>query len=351
MRWKPVWHVHTEGRDRILHRTLQSASPVTSEVMFKNALIYRIRQWQQPSAAELQDRLATSRFVECAASQMESDGFVEPRGDKEGALMEAVGGQLILRLCAERKAVPTSVIKTELEARLDKIEADTGRRPKGKAAKELKEDIVHRLLPRAFAKRSATWVWIAPDAGWLVIGAASLKKTDAITSRLVELLGGGIVLTLLQTELSPTVAMAEWLQTKEAPSGFTIDRECELKQPDSEKASVRYARHTLDIDQVGEHIAQGKLPTQLALTWAGRVSFVLTEAMTLKRIKLLDVVLEGTATGKEDGGFDADVAISTGELSLLIPDLIGALGGELQRDLAAAAVPPAPAAPVEALAA
>ena len=111
---------------------------------------------------------------------------------------------------------------------------------------------------------------------------------------------------------------------------------------------MRYARHTLDIDQVGEHIAQGKLPTQLALTWAGRVSFVLTEAMTLKKIKLLDVVLAGAPSGKDDGGFDADVAISTGELSLLIPDLIEALGGELEQT---AAVPAPAAEPEEALAA
>jgi recombination associated protein RdgC len=246
-----------------------------------------------------------------------------------------VAGQLILRLCDERKAVPAAVVKSELEARLDKIEADTGRRPKGKAAKELKEQIVHTLLPRAFAKRSATWVWIAPKAGWLVIGASSIKKADTITGRLVELLGGGIVLTLLQTVLAPTTAMAEWLTDKQAPAGFTIDRDCELKQPDSEKAAVRYARHTLDIDQVGEHIREGKLPTQLALTWSSRVSFVLTEAMTLKKIKLLDVVLENQPAGKDDGGFDADVAISTGELKLLIPDLIEALGGELERDRAA----------------
>ena len=56
---------------------------------------------------------------------------------------------------------------------------------------------------------------------------------------------------------------------------------------------MRYARHTLDIDEVAEHIQQGKLPTQLAMTWNGRVSFVLTEALALKKIKLLDVVLEG----------------------------------------------------------
>ena len=145
--------------------------------------------------------------------------------------------------------------------------------------------------------------------------------------------------------------MAAWLSDKEPPPGFSIDRECELKQPDSEKAAVRYARHTLEIDEVGEHIKQGKLPTQLAMTWNGRVSFVLTETLALKKIKLLDVVLEGagsTAGDKADNGFDTDVAITTGELSQLIHELVEALGGALDRDQpvppAAAPAPSKPAA-------
>jgi recombination associated protein RdgC len=141
--------------------------------------------------------------------------------------------------------------------------------------------------------------------------------------------------------------MGAWLTEKEAPAGFSIDRECELKQPDSEKAAVRYARHALEIDEIGEHIRQGKLPTQLALTWRGRVSFVLTETGALKKIKLLDGVLEGPgrdAQAGEDGGFDANVAITTGELRQLLPELIEALGG-LQAHgavTAAAAAAPAP---------
>jgi len=302
--------------------------------MFKNALLYRIGPWEPPSSAEIESRLDTGRFVECGASQLESAGWVEPRGEKNGVLMEGVGGQLILKLCIERKAVPSQVVKNTLEQQLEKIEADTGRRPKGKKARELKEDIVHGLLPRAFPKRSTTTIWIDPRANLVTVGAGSVKAADRIVSMLVELLGGGITLTLLQTETSAGTAMAEWLKTREAPTGFTIDRECELKQPDSEKSTVRYARHTLDIEEVGEHIAQGKLPTQLAMTWNSRVSFVLTEAMTIKKIKLLDVALEGAGStgGKEDNGFDADVAITTGELGQLIPDLINALGGELARD-------------------
>ncbi len=299
--------------------------------MFKNVIVYRIDQWEQPTQAELEERLGTLRFVECGASQPESSGFVEPRGEKHGPLVESVGGQWILKLCTETKAVPGGAVKSQLEARLDKIEQDTGRRPKGKQAKEIKEEIVHELLPRAFPKRGTTPIWIDVDAKLVMIGAASAKKADKITTTLAELLAGGIRLDLVQTQLSAATAMADWLSTKEAPAGFTVDRECELKQPDSEKALVRYARHTLDIDEVGEHIKQGKLPTSLAMTWDNRVSFVLTENLAIKKIKLLDVVLEGQEkAGKGDNGFDADVAITTGELGKLIPDLVEALGGPLK---------------------
>jgi recombination associated protein RdgC len=70
---------------------------------------------------------------------------------------------------------------------------------------------------------------------------------------------------------------------------------------------------------------------------------VLTEALTLKKIKLLDGVLEQAdkgATGQDEGGFDADVAITTGELRQLIPDLLAALGGLHERQPVAPLVAP-----------
>jgi recombination associated protein RdgC len=316
--------------------------------MFKNALVYRIEQWDAPPLTDIEARLAGGPFVECGATQPESAGWVAPRGDKHGALAESVAGQLVLQLCTETKAVPGGVVKQQLQARLDQIEQETGRRPRGKLARELKDDVVHSLLPRAFPKRTDIRVWVDAKAGVVWIGTASAKRADGVVTRLVEHLGGGLRLAPLQTELSPATAMAQWLADRQAPGAFTIDRDCELKQPDSEKATVRYARHTLDIDEVGEHIRQGKQPTQLALTWNARVSFVLTEALALKKVKLLDLALEGAGaatTDGEDGGFDADVAITTGELQQLLPDLVEALGGLLQR---VGAPPPVPAVTGEA---
>ena len=148
---------------------------------------------------------------------------------------------------------------------------------------------------------------------------------------LLDIPGGGAALDLqlIQTELSPSAAMAHWLSTREAPYNFTIDRDCELKTPDEQKSSVRYSRHTLDIDEVAQHIAAGKVPTQLAMTWNERVSFVLSDTGQVRRMKMLDVVMEGVdKPGKDEDGFDADAAILTGELAGLLPDLLEALGGD-----------------------
>lgn len=296
--------------------------------MFKNATIFRLTS-TAPGLQhfDLEARAVAQAFAPCGPTQPESRGWVPPRGEDGGALIESVGGELILRLMRETRAVPSAAIKDALDKRLDKVEAETGRRPKGKPVKELKEEIVQDLLPRAFPKRSAIPVWISWTAGLVVVGA-SLRAADAVVTMLVELLGGEAVLRALNTRDSPTVAMSLWLSSQEAPAGFSLDRECELKQPDSEKSTVRYARHTLDIDEVREHIRQGKQPTHLAMTWNSRVSFVLTEALTLKKIQLLDVVMEQAGEGLLDSGFDADAALATGELLGLIGSLVAALGGE-----------------------
>ena len=78
------------------------------------------------------------------------------------------------------------------------------------------------------------------------------------------------------------------------------------------------------------HIQSGKQCTRLALTWADRVSFVLTEALDIKRIAPLDVLKENAdaLATNDDEKFDSDMMLMTGELAKLIDDLVQALGGE-----------------------
>ena len=281
--------------------------------------------------AQLEAALEEGRFLECGASQEKSVGWIEPRGEAHGPMVEIVGGQWLLKLMLEVKTVPGSVVKRKVQEQLDQIEATTGRKPGKKEKREIAEDVRHTLLPMAFTKQSSVTVWIDPKAQLLVLNCGSQAKADEVMAALIKAIDG-LTVVLVNTQTSPAAAMSLWLASHEAPQGFSVDRECELKAADESKAVVRYTRHALDTDEVSQHIAAGKVPTRVAMTWNDRVSFVLTEALQLKKVAFLDVVFEGAAAAAGDGkddGFDADAAIATGELAQLIPQLLEALGGEV----------------------
>lgn len=297
--------------------------------MFKNIIMYRIDAAWTSAATQVEDSLQSGRFVECGASQEKSLGWVEPRGVANGPLLEVVAGQWIIQLMVETRALPASVVNRKAQERVAQIEASTGRKPGKKETRDLKDDIRLELLPMAFTKQSSSLIWIDREARLLVIDAASQARADEVVTLLVQALPG-FAAALINTQVSPVAAMAEWLLSQEAPAGFSVDRECELKAADESKAVVRYARHRLDTEEVQQHVREGKMPTRLAMTWAERVSFMLTEGLQLKKLAFLDGVFE-TAVKNKDDNFDADVAIATGELQKLLPDVLEALGGEMPR--------------------
>ncbi len=290
-------------------------------------MVYRIDAGWQPSFAQMQDSLEAERFVPCGASQEKAIGWVEPRGEAHAPLVEVVAGQLILKLKIETKSVPTSVVNRKAKERSSQIETTTGRKPGKKEMREIKDDVKLSLMPMAFTKEASIWVWIDPEAQFLMLDVGSQAKADEVVTLLAKSFAG-LGMKLLNTQMSPQASMSSWLLEQEPPVCLTVDRECELKAADESKAVVRYVRHALDTEEVKQHIAAGKLPTRLALTWDSRVSFVLTEALQLKKLTFLDSVFEGTSSEKDEG-FDADVAIATGELRKLLPDLLEALGGEV----------------------
>ena len=296
--------------------------------MFKNVFMYNMTPGWEALADQIETKLQAGHFVACEASQEQSIGWIEPRGEANGLLLESVAGQWILKLMVETRAVPASVVNRKATERVAQIEASTGRRPGKKEIRDIKDDLRLELLPMAFTKQSSVLVWINREDQFVVIDSPSQARADEVVTLLVQTLPG-LALTLVSTKVSPTAAMADWLVTQEAPACFSVDRECELKANDETKAVVRYTRHQLDTEEVKQHIEGGKMPTRLALTWDERVSFVLTQDLQLKKLEFLEVVFEGVSTGKDDG-FDTDVVIATAELRQLLPDLLQALGGQVQ---------------------
>lgn len=297
--------------------------------MFKNAIIYKLRGGTEAGAQALDLKLSANPFIPCGATQEKSVGWVPPR-EENGLLVESVGGQWIAKLAIETKSVPKSELDKRVSAAIEHIEQTTGRKPGKKERRELMDEARMTLLPNAFAKRKDVLVWIDPQTGMLVVGAGSQSAADDVISTLFYSVSD-LVVSQLNTIRSPQSTMTTWLLSDhiDMPGAFSIERECVLKSTGEDAATVKFAKHNLDNPEVRQHITEGKLPTQLAASWDGRISFVLTESLQLKKIQLLDGVVDASGTDKNEDRFDADVALYTGTLAPMISELIESMGGEI----------------------
>lgn len=278
------------------------------------------------SAAALSEHLERCRFVPCGATQQRSSGWVPPR-EEHGAFVEAIGDHWVAKLAIESKSVPAAAIQKAVAAMSEQFEQLNGRKPGKKLTREFKDQALIELLPQAFAKRADVTVWIDPRAGLIAVGTASASKAEQVVADLVRAVHGLMVSHVI-TKQSPAGAMTSWLAAGEAPADFTIDRDCELKAIDEMKTVVKYRRAPLDTDDVKAHVISGKVAKFLAMTWRDRVSFILNDDLSLKRVAILDVVmLGGEGKNQADDAFDADITITTGELSPMLSSLFAALGG------------------------
>ncbi|MBK9019642.1 MAG: recombination-associated protein RdgC [Sulfuritalea sp.] len=295
---------------------------------FRNLQIFRLAADWSYSTDALTAALQRGAFQGCSASDRHSLGWVPPRGE-DGELVFSVARQQLIALGVEQKLLPTSVVRQYAQAKIDQIEAAQGYKAGRKQKREIFEQVEAELLPRAFVKRGLTYVWIDPINRWLLVDASSSTRADEVMEQL-KLSLGELPVTLVKTQLAPATAMTQWLATGHAPGSFTIDRDCELQAAADERPAVRYVRHTLDSDEVRNHIAAGKSATRLALTWNDRVSFVLTEQLQVKKLAFLDILKEDAERQSEnaDDLFAANFTLMCGELSQLLQHLVEVLGGE-----------------------
>jgi recombination associated protein RdgC len=290
--------------------------------MFKNATVFGAKL---DDTIHLSERLDKFRFCPTGPTQAASIGFVPPRGLPNSPLVEIIANHALLCVMTETRSVPAATLKKAVDAQAAKIEQDTGRKPGKKMRLELKETALLELLPQAFPKQVSTWVWFDKKSGRLVIDSASASRCDDIASLLVRAIDG-LKVSILPTEMSPSSIMTGWLHDKGCDfDEFSIGRQAQLEAQDETRSKVSYANHSIDTDEVQAHIRGGKYVTRLALTWKGRVSFVLDHNMVLGCVQFEDVATESSREHVD--GLDADFAIVTGELAPMIDDLLAALGG------------------------
>ena len=294
-------------------------------MFFKNATYYALNAWNI-TAEQLQEKLAARPFKPCGASDMETRGWVSPTNDDR--LVLAVDGHVLIALMIERKLLPGAVVNDVAAEKSKLIEEQQGYKPGRKQMKEIKEAVAQELMAKAFTRKRKLFAWIDTKNLRIVVDTHSAAFSEDILNALRDSLDE-LPVKLLRTKIAPVSVMTGWLAANEATGNFTIDRDCKLAAVTDEKASVRYTHHALDGNDVKDHLAAGKLPESLGLTFDDRISFVLTEKGVIKRLAFLDVIKEQAEKDAESADMqaEADFAIMSGELERLITALVEVLGG------------------------
>lgn len=300
---------------------------------FKNIMIYRLNRSLALTAEEMEKQLAGSVFTPCGSQEMTRSGWVAPMGGNSDALTHVVNDQILICVRKEEKILPSSVVKQELNGKINKLESEQSRKLRKTEKDALKDEVLFSLMPRAFSRFNQTFIWLDTAKSLVIVDSASAKKAEDALALLRKSLGSLPVTPLaLENPIEQTLTL--WVRDSEAPAGFVVQDEAELKALLEDGGIVRCKKQDLASDEITAHLTAGKVVTKLALDWRERIQFILADDGTLKRLKFADTLREQNEDiDREDVAqrFDADFTLMTGELAALIEELIAALGGEAQR--------------------
>ena len=287
--------------------------------MVRNLTLFQLPAAAVPTHAELVEALDGHRLRPPGPLELASQGFVSPYGRNQDVLGHGLGRHSLVAFGAEARLLPAQVVNDTLAEKLDRLEAERGRRPGGKERQRIKDEVLTELIPRAFIKPSRTLAWLDHGRGWLVVDSASRKAAESVVHGLREALGS-FPATPVAAQASARLILTGWLTGDGLPEDIVLGDECELRDPGDDGAIVRCRRQDLAAEEVREHVNAGKQVVQLAIAYDGRLQCVLAEDLTVRKLRFEDVVTEqlGDVAGEDAiAELDARFALLTGELTRL----------------------------------
>ena len=302
---------------------------------FKNLSIFSLDSAWNITPGKLEETLSAHPLLPCNAASMQSQGWVAPHASS--GLVYSQGKQMLITLGSQQRLLPAAVINQTVKERAAVQEKNQGFALGRKQLRDLKDRVADELRPRAFVREKTVRAWLDLSSHRLIVDSSSPKVAENLASVLRNDLGE-LPAIPLETQESAGAAMTGWLAAGSISAQFALDQDCELVANELSKAAVRYVRHGLEGAEIRSLIQGGKSVSRVGLVWRDRLALVLTDKLALKRLRFeaMDAKDPGAAGSGKSGKdseeqFEANFTLMTGELSALVDDLSGLLGG-LKKD-------------------
>jgi recombination associated protein RdgC len=281
---------------------------------FKNLKLYALTQTLDIAEQDLEDKLAEFSFRPCGSQDLATMGFSSPFNNGK-TLIHSAAGRVWITLKKQERILPATVVNAELAEKVAQIEAETGSPVGKKAQQDMKQEIVHRLLPMAFTKNSFTHGFISTKDNLVVVDASADGKAEAFLAMLRKAVGSLPVVPLARQSVQ--AHLTAWLQNKDVPNDIVILEEAELKALEEGGAILRCKNQDLGSEEIINHIQGGKVVQKLAVEWDETLSALIQEDLTIKRLKFSDVMREQNDDIPKDqqlARMDANFALMSGEI-------------------------------------
>lgn len=283
---------------------------------FKNLKTYRFTKPFSFNTAELNTLLQRMPFHACGSQETQSMGFV-PLIKESELLFHASESNVAFCLQIEQRLLPANVVNAELKEVTDKIEIETGLPVPKKKQKELKEDVIFKLLPRAFTKTTQTKAVFLQEEQVLIVDTSSDSQAENLLACLRKCVETLPVVPFL--DAPKHALLTSWL-VDGSPEAFGILNEAELISTGDEGAVVKVKNHDLQADEVISHIKSGQLVDKVAIEFDQLFTCIINSNFDVKRVKYNSELLDENQDipkDQEGAKLDADFVLFASVLKKL----------------------------------
>ena len=295
-------------------------------MFFKNIHVFAFTR--KFDDTDLQVNLERNLFRNCGDAELSTFGWVRPIQNDSQLSYHAQGNTLI---CAkkEEKILPSQVVNDAVEEKVAALELSlfNPRSATRKEKAQIKEDVIFELLPRAFTRHTETHGYINTKHNIIVINTSSRAKAEDFLALLRKSVGS-LPVTSISGDLEPSYVMSQWVKDESISSKLSMGSEIEMVSTSDHNTTVKIKNEDLCGSEVHEHLLNGKYVSKIALEYNESMSFMVSEDLSIKRIKFSDIVTSQNDDMDSDdcAKFEADFILMAGELNKMISDLHNEFG-------------------------